>query len=258
MIFILILTIITTILTAFSVIFAGIQLLKLNKSKKNVNKNAKKLYIQKTRDNKDYIKSNLSSLKKSLEMQGYTKEELYNIWILPYYIITLNNSTFEKVIKNLITDTEEIIKTNIDNDQQEIENLTNLHKVLEETSKIMENGNYLINLFFHDFDIKLQEDLKYISSSDEFQNKVPNNTLYTPGGDPNTLIYATPIMYYNNQIANIKNHLKNNQDNDIQYISINDFDTRTQSGSLIKSLQINTIFKNLQEIIDTIENLKEN
>lgn len=191
-------------------------------------------------------------------MQGYTKEELYNIWILPYYIITLNNSTFEKVIKNLITDTEEIIKTNIDNDQQEIENLTNLHKVLEETSKIMENGNYLINLFFHDFDIKLQEDLKYISSSDEFQNKVPNNTLYTPGGDPNTLIYATPIMYYNNQIANIKNHLKNNQDNDIQYISINDFDTRTQSGSLIKSLQINTIFKNLQEIIDTIENLKEN
>lgn len=214
--------------------------------------------MQKIEDNKDYIKSNLSSLKESLEIQGYTKEKLNDIWILPYYILTLNNSIFEKVIKNLIVDTEEIIKTNIDNNQKEIENLTNLHKILEETLKIMENGNYLINLFFHDFDINLQEDLKYISSSDEFQNKVPNNTLYTPGGNPDTLIYATPIMYYNKQISNIKNHLKNSQDNDIQYISINDFNTKKEAGSLIKSLKINTIFKNLEEIIDTIENLKEN
>lgn len=258
MIFILILTIITTFFTVLSVVFAGFQLLKLNENKKNVSKNAKKLYMQKIKDNKDYIKSNFLSLQDSLKRQGYTEKELNNIWILPYYIITINNSTFEKVIKNLIIDTEEIIKTNIDNNQEEIEYLINLHKTLEETLKIMENGNYLINLFFHDFDAKLQEDLKYISSSELFQNKVPNNILYTPGGNPETLIYATPIMHYNKQISNIKNHLKYSQDDDIQYISINDFGSNTQSGGLMESLKINVIFKNLQEIIDTIEKIKEN
>ncbi|PTI46585.1 hypothetical protein BU120_00495, partial [Staphylococcus xylosus] len=106
MIFILILTIITTVFTVLSVVFAGFQLLKLNKNKKNVSKNAKKLYMQKIKDNKDYIKSNFLSLQDSLKRQGYTEKELNNIWILPYYIITINNSTFEKVIKNLITDTE--------------------------------------------------------------------------------------------------------------------------------------------------------
>lgn len=110
--------------------------------------------MQKIKENKDYIKTNFLSLKDSLERMEYTEKELNNIWILPYYIIIINNSTFKKIIKNLITDTEEIIKTNIDNNQKEIEDLINLHKTLEETLKIMKNGNYLINLFFHDFDTK--------------------------------------------------------------------------------------------------------
>lgn len=41
-------------------------------------------------------------------------------------------------------------------------------------------------------------------------------------------------------------------------ISINDFGSNTQSGGLMESLKINVIFKNLQEIIDTIEKIKEN
>lgn len=115
------LTVITTILTTLSVIFAGIPIWKLSSSQRNINKNSKKLYLQKIKDNKTYIKNNLSSLKDSLKRQGlldengYDKDKLNNIWILPYYIITLNNSTFERVIKDLIIDTEEIIKTGIDN-----------------------------------------------------------------------------------------------------------------------------------------------
>lgn len=255
---ILILSIITTVLTVFSVLFAAIQLKKINESKINTSKNAKRLYIQNIAINKKYVKTKLTFIKDSLTRQGYTdKESLNNIWILPYYIITLNNSTFEKAIKNIIEDTEEIIKINIDNNHKDINDLLKLHELLKETLMIIENGNYLINLFFNNYDKDLEEDIKYISSKDDFQKSVPNNTLYTPGGNPNTLIYATPIMYYNRQISNIKNHLKYSEQNDIEYISINDFDTNNKTGGLIHSLQINKIFKNLQESIDIIENIIE-
>lgn len=116
--------VVTTVLTALSVVFAGIPIWKLSSRQKNINKNSKKLYLQKIRDNKIYIKNNLSSLKDSLKRQGlldesgYDKDKLNNIWILPYYIITLNNSTFERVIKNLIIDTEEMVKTGIDNKEK--------------------------------------------------------------------------------------------------------------------------------------------
>ncbi|HEE8868377.1 TPA: hypothetical protein R8C99_002715 [Staphylococcus aureus] len=118
------LQLVTTVLAALTLVVAGIPIWQLNSSQKNINRNSKKLYLQKIKDNKIYIKNNLSSLKDSFKRQGlldekgYDKDKLNNIWILPYYIITLNNSTFEKVIKNLIIDTEEMIKTGIDNKEK--------------------------------------------------------------------------------------------------------------------------------------------
>ncbi|HBU9608924.1 hypothetical protein JZK76_14130 [Staphylococcus aureus] len=118
------LQLVTTVFAALTLVVAGIPIWQLNSSQKNINKNSKKLYLQKIKDNKIYIKNNLSSLKDSLKKQGlldekgYDKDKLNNIRILPYYIITLNNSIFEKVIKNLTIDTEEMIKTGIDNKEK--------------------------------------------------------------------------------------------------------------------------------------------
>lgn len=256
------LTVITTILTTLSVIFAAISIWKLSSSQRNINKNSKKLYLQKIKDNKTYIKNNLSSLKDSLKSQGlldekgYDKDKLNDVRILPYYIITLNNSTFEKVIKNLIIDTEEIIKTGIDNKEKKLKELINLHRLLDETYKIMQNGNYLINMFFHDYDKELQKNMNIISQRSEFDNKVCNGTLYTPPGNQDTLVYGTPIMFYNEQISNIMEHLKNSPENDIQYISINDYDKDQKSSSLMNTLRIDNIFKNLDEIIKIIESME--
>lgn len=258
------LTVITTILTTLSVIFAAISIWKLSSSQRNINKNSKKLYLQKIKDNKIYIKNNLSSLKDSLKKQklldekGYDKDKLNNIRILPYYIIALNNSTFERVIKDLIIDTEEIIKTGIDNKEKKLKELTNLHRLLDETYKIMQNGNYLINIFFHDYDKELQKNMNIISQRSEFDNNVCNDTLYSPPGNQDTLIYATPIMFYNKQITNIKEHLKNSPEDDIQYISINDYDKNQKLSSLMNAIKIDEIFKNLDEIIKIIENMENN
>ncbi|MFK3833242.1 hypothetical protein [Staphylococcus saprophyticus] len=258
------LTVITTILTTLSVIFAGIPIWKLSSSQRNINKNSKKLYLQKIKDNKTYIKNNLSSLKDSLKRQGlldengYDKDKLNNIWILPYYIITLNNSTFERVIKDLIIDTEEIIKTGIDNKEKKLKELTKLHRLLDETYKIMQNGNYLINILFHDYDNEIQKNMAIISKRDKFDNKVCNDTLYTPPGDQNTLIYTTPIIFYNSQISNIMQHLKHSPENDIQYISINDYGKEQKSSSLMDALKIDKIFKNLDEIIKTVDDIESN
>ncbi|MFP5100679.1 hypothetical protein [Staphylococcus equorum] len=258
------LQLVTTVLAALTLVVAGIPIWQLNSSQKNINRNSKKLYLQKIKDNKIYIKNNLSSLKDSLKRQGlldekgYDKDKLNNIWILPYYIITLNNSTFEKVIKNLIIDTEEMIKTGIDNKEKKLKELKKLHRLLNETYKIMQNGNYLINIFFHDYDTELQKNMEVISQRSEFDNKVCNNTLYTPPGNQNTLIYATPIMFYNQQISNIKKHLKNSPEEDIQYISINDYDNKQKSSGLMETLKINKVFENLDEIIKIIENMENN
>ena len=258
------LTVITTILTTFSVIFAGIPIWKLSSSQRNINKNSKKLYLQKIKDNKTYIKNNLSSLKNSLKRQGllnengYDKDKLNDIRILPYYIVALNNSTFERVIKDLIIDTEEIIKTGIDNKEKKLKELTKLHSLLDETYKIMQNGNYLINIFFHDYDKEIQKNMAIISQRDKFDNKVCNNTLYSPPGNQNTLIYATPIMFYNRKISNIMEHLKYSPKNDIQYISINDYDKEQKSSGLMDALKIDKIFENLDEIIKIVDNMENN
>lgn len=258
------LQLVTTVLAALTLVVAGIPIWQLNISQKNINRNSKKLYLQKIKDNKTYIKNNLSSLKDSFKRQGlldekgYDKDKLNNIWILPYYIISLNNSTFEKVIKNLIIDTEEMIKTGIDNKEKEIKELIKLHRLLNETYKIMQNGNYLINIFFHDYNTELQKNMEVISHRSEFDNNVCNNTLYTPPGNQNTLIYATPIMFYNQQISNIKKYLKNSPEEDIQYISINDYDNEQKSSGLMKTLKINKVFENLDKIIKIIENMENN
>ncbi|HBU9608925.1 hypothetical protein JZK76_14125 [Staphylococcus aureus] len=120
----------------------------------------------------------------------------------------------------------------------------------------MQNGNYLINIFFHDYDTELQKNMEVISYRSGFDNKVCNNTLHTPPGNQNTLIYATPIMFYHEQISNIKTHLKNSPEEDIQYISINDYDNEQKSSGLMETLKINKIFKNLDEIIKIIENME--
>ena len=122
----------------------------------------------------------------------------------------------------------------------------------------MQNGNYLISIFFHDYDKEIQKNMAIISKRDEFNNKVCNNTLYPPPGNQNTLIYATPIMFYNRQISNIMEHLKYSPENDIQYISINDYDKEQKSSSLMDALKIDKIFKNLDEIIKTIDNMEKN
>ncbi|EIQ4003896.1 hypothetical protein LU470_002233, partial [Staphylococcus pseudintermedius] len=80
------LTLITTIVAVLSLIFTGIQLYKFNQSKKTIFKNTRQLYLHQMYINRDYIKSNLNSLLRSLESQGYkTEEERNNVWILPYY-----------------------------------------------------------------------------------------------------------------------------------------------------------------------------
>ncbi|HEE8868378.1 TPA: hypothetical protein R8C99_002716 [Staphylococcus aureus] len=122
----------------------------------------------------------------------------------------------------------------------------------------MQNGNYLINIFFHDYDTELQKNMEVISKKSEFGNKVCNNTLYTPPGNQNTLVYATPIMFYNQQISNIKEHLKNSPEEDIQYISIKDYDNEQKSSGLMETLKINKVFENLDEIIKIIENMENN
>ncbi|EGQ1746283.1 hypothetical protein DDG55_11715 [Staphylococcus pseudintermedius] len=61
-------------------------------------------------------------------------------------------------------------------------------------------------------------------------------------------------MYYNRQISNIKSHLTYTSNEDITYISINDFNSK--SGSLIRTLKINDLIKNLQTIVKTIEDIE--
>ncbi|EGQ3192047.1 hypothetical protein HDN75_001588, partial [Staphylococcus pseudintermedius] len=153
-----------------------------------------------------------------------------------------------------INNVENIIKNNIDSKSSEVKTLLSLHTLLKETSTILNNSNYIIDLLFHNFDKDFNEDVKFIAKKDIFHSEVPNNTLYTPPGNPNTLTFDTPIMYYNRQISNIKSHLTDTFNEDISYISINDFNSN--SGSLMRTLKINNLIKNLQTIVKTVEDIE--
>ncbi|EGQ3650233.1 hypothetical protein O0B02_11020 [Staphylococcus pseudintermedius] len=250
-----VLTLITTIAACITLFFTGFQLYKFNQRKKTIFKNTRQLYLHQMYVNKDYIKSKLNSLLHSLELQDYkTEEKRNNVWILPYYIISINNTRVEKSINDLINNVENIIKNNIDSKSSEVKTLLSLHTLLKETSTILNNSNYIIDLLFHNFDKDFNEDVKFIAKKDIFHSEVPNNTLYTPPGNPNTLTFDTPIMYYNRQISNIKSHLTDTFNEDISYISINDFNSN--SGSLMRTLKINNLIKNLQTIVKTVEDIE--
>lgn len=203
---------------------------------------------------KEYIKQKVENVKDTLKRQGLDSEEsLNNIWVLPYYIITFNNKTFEKAVSNLATNTEEVIKLTFEINEEDMKNLLELHRILNETFKILKNNNYLISMFFRDYDKEVSQNLKSIANRDTFFKSNLNSTLYSPGGNPNILIYATPIMYYSRQISNIKRYLNNISANDIQYISINDFNSSTTSTGLVDSMKINLLLNNFDRIIDIIE-----
>lgn len=92
-----VLTLITTIAACITLFFTGFQLYKFNQRKKTIFKNTRQLYLHQMYVNKDYIKSKLNSLLHSLELQDYkTEEKRNNVWILPYYIISINNTRVEK------------------------------------------------------------------------------------------------------------------------------------------------------------------
>lgn len=272
----LIVAIITMIVTCVSTGIAVYQLRKLNIEKNNVNINIKKLYIQKIQINTKYIEDNLLRFEKSIESITKGKEDkekyLLNIDCLAYYITSINNESFEEVLKALIEDTEDFIKISTEKQTHQLNKAFKLHCELKTLLSKIENGNYVISIMFKDFDKALQEDYKRISFSEgvsisliqypnilNFYKKINSrftyNVLYHPPGNPSILTFATPKMYYGKQISAIKESLGIYGDREIQdipYISINEVSEKGDFKLLMQSLNIDETIKLLNSIIKNI------
>lgn len=272
----LIIGVVTLIVTGVSTGIAAFQLKKLNNEKRNVNINIKKLYSQNIKINKKYIEDNLRRFEGTIEKitNGPKDKEKYlqNIDCLAYYISSINNKKFEEVLKYLINDTEDFIKISMETQNNQLDIAFKLHAELKTLLSRIENGNYVINTMFKDFDKALQEDYKRINFSDKMDisfmenpnifsfyekinSKLTYNVLYHPPGNPSILAFATPRMYYGRQISKIQKSLgiygsKNMKD--IPYISINETSEKGDFKLLMKSLNIYQTIKSLNSIIEKI------
>lgn len=270
----LIVSVLTLVITGLATVIAAFQLKKLNDEKQNVNSNIKKLYVQKIKINKKYIEDNLRRFEKTIKKLTNGKEDrkkyLMNVNCLSYYITFINNKKFEDILRDLIVDAEDFIKVSIDTKSSELNNVFELHASLKELLSIIENGNYVIQMMFKDFDKGLSEDYKRIIFTNKmedslyqypsitkfykkFDSKINNNVLYPPPGNQTILGFATPKMFYGNQITTIQKNLGIAGKNDIPYISINEASEKGDYKSLMKTLNIEHTLKLLNSIIERID-----
>lgn len=273
----LIVSIVTLVITGFATGISAFQLKKINDEKKNVSTNIRKLYVQKIKINKKNIESNLNRFENTIERLTNGKEDrknyLKNINCLSYYITSINNKKFEEILEDLIVDAEDFIKVSIDTKSSGLNNVFELHADLKELLSIIENGNYIIQIMFKDFDKGLSEDYKRIMFAEQMEislyqypnitnfykkidSKITNNVLYRPPGNQSILTFATPQMYYGRQIATIQKNLGiygNNDIQDIPYISINEPSEKGDFKTLMNTLNIENTLNLLNSIIKRID-----
>lgn len=97
---------------------------------------------------------------------------------------------------------------------------------------------------------------KYFQLLWKINSKLTYNVLYHPPGNPSILGFATPRMYYGEQISKIQESFGiygSENMKDIPYTSINETSEKGDFKLLMKSLNIYQIIKSLNSIIEKIQ-----
>ncbi|WP_181896454.1 hypothetical protein [Staphylococcus felis] len=244
----------------------------LRKERRNVMENTRRFYLQRITLDKIYLENNVKRFNTSINQLANSEEEkvkyFRNIYCLPYYISSINNRELEATLKKMKGYTEDYLKTVNIYGNDKLLSYFNLHNRLEKVLNMIVNNNYIISMMFKDYDDSLSEDYMLIQKilKDEtywlgnlnYKDILQANqfeVLYSSYGNPDTLVHATPIMYYNKKISDLRVFLDSDDCFDIGYIAINENKEKGDIKSLMKSLDVGLVIKYLEDIIQNINEI---